>query len=121
MGSVFVYDNEPNITDVRAEIVDQCWSAAPSEHIKTFVDYLEGWWFSSVILILSGNNSDVIPVQRIRAKIDELREAFKLGSLPLDENQLSMIEINLPSEVTSWQNLRLATIVYCSLGGLRKI
>jgi len=112
MGSVFVYDNEPNITDVRAEIEDQCWSAAPSEHIKTFVDYLEGWWFSSVILILSGNNSDVIPVQRIRAKIDELREAFKLGSLPLDENQLSMIEINLPSEDnrTFVQQLKLLSL-----------
>jgi len=96
--AVFVYDNAPNITDVRAEIEDQCWSAAPAQHLETFVDYLEGWWFGNVILALSGQAASAIPVQRIRAKIDELRDAFKIGSLPLDETQLSMIDINLPGD-----------------------
>ena len=58
---VFVYDNSPNIVNVRAEIEDLCWTAAPEGKISTFVDYLEGWWFSRVIASLATPNGHSIP------------------------------------------------------------
>jgi hypothetical protein len=82
---IFIYDNAPNITNVRAEIDEICWTAAPEGKISAFVDYLEGWWLNQVIEALTTAGGS-IPVQLIRSKIDELRESFMTGGLPLDED-----------------------------------
>src|SRR5206468_1577783 len=83
-GAIAVYDNAPNIIDARAVIEDLVSFAAPAEHVKVLVDYLEGWWFARVIeMLLSKGKS--ISVTALRQKIDELRESFKVGGLPLTE------------------------------------
>lgn len=89
ISAIRVYDRAPNIIDVRAQIEEECWPAVAQEHIGAFVDYLEGWWFASVAKALAQDGGDAIPVQRIRSKIDELRENFKLSSLPLMEFELT--------------------------------
>lgn len=87
--AIDVIDMAPNITDVRAEIEDVLWIAAPAEHVSTLVDYLEGWWFNLVIQSLEDTARPAISVLSIRQKIDELGEAFRTGGLPLDEQQIA--------------------------------
>lgn len=83
-----VLDNAPNITDVRSEIESTLYLVALVEHVPTLVDYLEGWWFSAVIDSLQIGDRPPISVSSIRSKIDELREAFKSGNLPLDSHDV---------------------------------
>jgi hypothetical protein len=82
--AIAIYDMSPGITDVRSEIEDRLFAAAAPEHISAFVDYLEGWWFASVIKALTAGNTAIF-LTSIRSKLDELRESFKQGTLPLDE------------------------------------
>lgn len=84
--NIWVFDDAPNISGVRQEIEDALFYSAPEGKIEHFVDYLEGWWFNRVILSLTGESSDAIPVQSIQSKIYEIIENFKSGKLPLDDD-----------------------------------
>lgn len=83
--NIWVFDQAPNISGVRAEIENALFWTAPEGKTSAFVDYLEGWWFSRVILALSGEAEDSIPVQSIQSKISEIRENFQQNRLPLDD------------------------------------
>lgn len=83
--NIWVFDQSPKIEDTRAQIEDILFYAAPSDQVKNFVNYVEGWWFSRVIAALSGSSSEAIPLNTIEQKITEIRESFQSGNLPLDE------------------------------------
>ncbi len=54
------------------------------------MDYLEGWWFQRIINALNDAKASSIPLAAIQGKIDELRDNFQSGHLPLDETIDSM-------------------------------
>ena len=83
--AIIVFDDAPNITDARDELEEMVVFAAAAENIATLMDYLEGWWFAEVVRMLTNPNSPGTAVSAIRTKIDELREAFKSGQLPMTE------------------------------------
>ena len=83
--NIWVFDQAPNIINVREEIENLLFYAAPKGKIDIFTDYLEGWWFQRVINALSNQSAPSIPLSAIQDKLDELRENFQLGRLPLDE------------------------------------
>ena len=82
--AVTILDGSPNITDVREEIVRELYHAAARDQIGHLVERLEGWWFGIVINALSGTGPTAIPVLAIDQRVDELREEFKRGALPID-------------------------------------
>ncbi len=82
--NVWVFDNEPSIVDVRDEIEHELTFAAPHDQLSNFTDYLEGWWFQRTIDAMTGAQDASVPLFAIRSKIDELRENFQIGKLPLD-------------------------------------
>ena len=82
--SVTILDGSPNIIDVRDEIVRELYHAANRDQVEHLVERLEGWWFGVVISALSGIGPSAISVLAIDQRVDELREEFKRGSLPLD-------------------------------------
>ena len=82
--AVTILDGSPNITDVREEIVRELYHAASRDQIGHLVERLEGWWFDIVINALSGTGPTAIPVLAIDQRVDELREEFKRGALPID-------------------------------------
>jgi len=83
--AIQIFDNAPSITNAREELEEIVAFAATAENVATFVDYLEGWWFAEVVRMLSAPNEPGIAVTAMRTKIDELREAFKSGQLPMTE------------------------------------
>jgi hypothetical protein len=82
--AITVLDNSPNIVDVFEEIVQELYYSAPKDQVSHLAERLEGWWFSVVIKALSAKGPASIPVLAIDQRMDELREEFKRGALPVD-------------------------------------
>ena len=83
--NIWVFDKGPGIIDVRDEIERLLhYSAAPNQ-VGDLTDHLEGWWFNRVIIALTDPILAAIPLASIQNKVSDLRESFRLGSLPLDE------------------------------------
>lgn len=80
--AVTVLDNSPDIVDIGDELKQALYYAAPREQIGSLLERLEGWWFGKVITAMANNVS--IPVLAIDQRVDDLREAFKRNSLPVD-------------------------------------
>jgi len=81
--ALLIFDNAPNITNVRAEIEDLLIFAVPSQYLCKLVDHLEGWWFAAVIRSLMDSAEPSITLLALRTKIDEIATAFKQGELLL--------------------------------------
>ena len=82
--AVTILDGSPRIDDVREEIARELYHAAVRDQIDHLVERLEGWWFNVVIMALSGTGPAAVPVLAIDQRVDELREEFKRGALPID-------------------------------------
>lgn len=80
--AVDVLDGSSNIIDTYDDICREVRLAAPREHIEHLVERLEGWWFGGVVKALFSGSA--IPVLAIDARLDELREEFRRGALPID-------------------------------------
>jgi hypothetical protein len=74
--ALLIFDNAPNITNVRAEIEDLLIFAVPSQHLCKLVDHLEGWWVAAVIRSLMDSAEPSITLLALRTKIDELATAL---------------------------------------------
>lgn len=85
IGNIWVFDEAPNIVDVRDEIEAELRYSAPRDQVSNLTDHLEGWWFKIVVLALSDPDSSVISLADIQDKIAEVRDNFSRGKLPIDE------------------------------------
>ena len=83
--NIWVFDNAGNITNVREEIEGELRYSV-SDKVCTFTDYLEGWWFSRLIVALTDSSQAAIPLVDISSKIFEIQESFRRENLPLDES-----------------------------------
>lgn len=82
--SIEVYDNHPNLIDMKEEIEGELILLSP-EHKSLIADYLEGWWFGVVGVHLISEDVTYIPVQSIIIKANEIGNWFKGGGLPVDD------------------------------------
>jgi hypothetical protein len=77
-----ILDGSSNIIDVREEICREVRLAVSRDHLDQLFERLEGWWFGVVVKALIRNES--VPVLAIDNRLDELREEFRRGALPID-------------------------------------
>lgn len=82
--SIEVCDRHPNLIDMRDDIEGELLILSP-QHVSTIAQYLEGWWFGVVAKHLIEENSDLISVQSITIKANEIGSMFKDGGLPVDD------------------------------------
>jgi len=82
--SVELYDNHPNLVDMKEEIEGELVLLSP-ENKSLIADYLEGWWFGVIGGHLVSEQADLIPVQSIIIKANEIGNWFKGDSLPIDD------------------------------------
>ena len=87
--AIDVLDGSPNIIDVRDEIARELYHAAARDQVDHLVERLEGWWFGVVVKALTGAGPNAIPVLAIDQRVDELREEFKRGALPIDYKSIA--------------------------------
>jgi len=97
---VEILDASPTIVDTADEIASTLRRACRPEHLKVFIERLEGWWFSTVIDALATPRGKLIPVSLIDSKVDDLREEFGPEKLPIDygasdpsEAMMSLLEM----------------------------
>ena len=86
VGNIWVFDNAPNIINVRDKIEKELYYAAPAAQVSELTDQMEGWWFRRVINAMMDQKLARIPLADISNKVSELREGFKVANLVLDEN-----------------------------------
>lgn len=87
LGSIEVCDRHPNLIDMNDDIEGELVLLSP-QHVSTIAQYLEGWWFSVVGKHLVEENSDLIPIQSITIKANEIGNMFKDDGLPVDDPEL---------------------------------
>lgn len=85
--SIEVCDRHPNLIDMSDDIEGELVILSP-QHVSTIAQYLEGWWLGVVGKHLIEENSDLIPVQSITIKANEIGNMFKDGGLPVDDPEL---------------------------------
>lgn len=83
--NIWVFDNAPDIIDVRNEIEDILHYTVPANKMDAFMAYLEGWWFNRVVTALTDPSSSTISLTSIQNKVFEIQESFKSDNLPLDD------------------------------------
>jgi hypothetical protein len=84
LGMVEMLDASPTIIDVSEALAATLKRACRPEHMRAFLQRLEGWWFGIVIDALATPGGKLIPVSLIDSKIDDLREEFGSERLPID-------------------------------------
>lgn len=82
LGSIHVIDSAPSLTDVSTEIEGELILLAPSQ-VENVANELEGWWLRVVAARLSGKVTDLIPVQDIIRKANEIGKSYGPDQLPI--------------------------------------
>lgn len=85
IGRITVYDNHPNLTDVKSDIEAELVLVAPGK-TNLAAQYLEGWWLNVVGEQLIAAQCSAIPVQHIITKAHEIGLSLKKDALPLDDS-----------------------------------
>lgn len=86
---VFILDSAPDISDLDDLLQKEIFHAAGRSHQKTFLTYLEGWWFRRVVKQLRGvATKDRILSEELESQMADLRDKFRQDSLPISDDLL---------------------------------
>ena len=84
---IVVLDNSPDITDLNDQLRKELFYAVDRDHQDIFLSYLEGWWFGRIIKQLRNiDTGDRVLSEELEAQMADLRDSFKLDSLPVSED-----------------------------------
>jgi hypothetical protein len=79
---IYVLDAEPSIgDDLEDDLRRALYLVLPKDHEQTFIDQLWGWWHRVAVNLLRRTRGTVTALD-VKAKIDELRNAFAGDNLP---------------------------------------
>lgn len=78
----------PSIEDVGEQLRWEIRLAVRRDHVDSFLIRLEGWWFDRAIRQMSELQLQPILSEELESEVDDLREQFKLDSLPVDRDLL---------------------------------
>lgn len=87
---IFVVDSAPDIGDLDQLLKSEIFHACSREHQNAFMEYLEGWWFRRAIEQLEKVDTGArISSQDLEDKMADLRNRFRLDSLPMADDLLN--------------------------------
>ena len=84
--AITVIDGAPDIAKAHDDLARELRFSAPSDHVGSFLERLEGWWFGRTVRALRDAASRPILAQEVDDTISLLREQFKTDNLPIDDN-----------------------------------
>ena len=111
-----IFDRSPNIAGVAQRLRQELTLTVHAEHLDSFIQRLEGWWFQRVILHLQRTNeNEAIRSEELAARIDYLRDQYLPTNLPIDED-LTTVEID---ESTFMNHVFVAQLRLLGIAGRR--
>lgn len=82
--NAYVLDGREDIAGIGKLIEHEVLFAAEAQHLSSFRERLEGWWFDRVIVHLLDEVRTPIEAEELNLKIGDLREQYHRDSLPID-------------------------------------
>lgn len=109
---VTIIDSAPGIVQVDEALKEVVFYAAPAQHLDSFLQRLEGWWFRRAInQLTSGVPSKPILSEELDAETARLREQFKQDSLPVDDDIMrAEVDATGYQDMTFVRQLRLVAV-----------
>ncbi len=110
--NIHVIDSALNINDVTKKIQAELAFSSPPNHIESFLEILEGWWFQNSILILLGSRIGVT-FHELQFKVSDIRDSFSHDNLPNHFNEpleISDQEAQTQSEKNYLRQLEIISI-----------
>ncbi len=86
LSNVVIFDGAPSIEDLDVKLKQEVYWAVDKDHHDTFLERLEGWWLRRVLEHLCSKDLLRIGGVELEAKMSDLREQFKMESLPIDDD-----------------------------------
>jgi len=84
LANVYVLDGHEDIEEIGKSIEHEVLFAAEAQHLSSFRERLEGWWFDRVVVHLVDDERTPIEAEELNVKIGDLREQYHRDSLPID-------------------------------------
>jgi hypothetical protein len=84
LANTYVLDGHEDIEEIGKSIEQEVLFAAEAQHLASFRERLEGWWFDRVIVHLLDDDRSPIEAEELNVKIGDLREQYHRDSLPID-------------------------------------
>lgn len=81
--NAYIIDRSPHCDDIGNLLEKELWMACPRNKVRTFLAYLEGWWFRRVLESITRADKRAILGEELEGQINELRESFKNDALPV--------------------------------------
>ena len=88
LSTVVIVPRSPDIASVGNGIRAEARLAVRREHLDSFVDRLEGWWFGRALRQLVDEASPPILSAELESEWHDLQEQFKRDALPVDQDIL---------------------------------
>lgn len=97
VGSIYVLDAQPNIVDIKQDILKLLRLTVKPQYREALYTRLEGWWMNQVVEHLSRNiqNGQVILKRDLYAELFELQGEYQNESLPIE-----FLDLVAPEEET---------------------
>jgi hypothetical protein len=111
ISSIVIFPDTPNISAVTDALRDEVRLTVRRNHLDSFIQRLEGWWFKRAIEQLADPHIPPILSNELESEIYELSEQFKPDSLPVDSDILDT-EVNADAyqDAVFVQQVKLAGI-----------
>lgn len=82
--AIRVVEKSPNLNALAGEIEDIIHYACESDSLSEFRAEIEGWWFDKVAEAFSAGKGAIFSLLEIDARINYLREKYKISALEID-------------------------------------
>lgn len=83
---ITVIDGAPDIAKAHEDLARELRFSAPADHVGSFLERLEGWWFGRTVRALRDAAARPILAREVDDTISLLREQFKTDNLPIDDD-----------------------------------
>lgn len=111
LSTVVIAPRAPDIASVGDSIRAEARLAVRREHLDSFVDRLEGWWFGRALRQLVDAASPPILSTELESEWNDLQEQFKRDALPVDRDILEQeVDAAAYENAVFVQQVRLAGI-----------
>ncbi|SYZ72199.1 conserved hypothetical protein [Candidatus Zixiibacteriota bacterium] len=84
--SITVLDSSPSIGQLDDDLHQAIFHAVERQHLGSFLQRLEGWWFQRVIKHLLDDEALPILGEELEAEESHIRSQFRQDNLPIDDD-----------------------------------